>query len=189
MPNKRKIFFGIFVLAASFAVISGTQWLVRERTRAALSSCIAHLKQIDGAKSTWALEHQKRAEDIPTDSDLFGPEAYIRNKPICPRGGTYTLGKVGEYARCTFPEHSLDYGRVVVIDETGNPIAGAEISVQGYDYETAADGTSTAPISFRPKWIVVSKAGYRTERVEVPNEWPLTITLKPRPAPHDGSRD
>ena len=178
MQNKRKIFFATFLLAVSLMVISGMRWLVRERTRSALCSCIAQLKQIDGAKATWALEHQKKADDAPLDSDLFGPNAYIAYKPVCPRGGTYTIGKVGEYARCTIPHHSLDYGRVIVIDEAGNPIVGAEISVQAYCYETTADGGSYAPIDTIPKWIIVSKAGYKTSRVEIPSAWPITITLK-----------
>ena len=178
VPNKRKIFFAILLLAVGFVVISGTRWLVSGRTRAALSSCIAQLKQIDGAKSTWALEHQKTADDVPSDSDLFGAKAYIAHKPVCPRGGTYAIGKVGEYARCTIPHHSLDYGRVIVIDETGKPVIGAEISVQAYSYETTADGGSYAPIATIPKWIIVSKAGYNTARVEIPKAWPLAITLK-----------
>ena len=57
-------------------------------------SCIAYLKQIDGAKATWALENKKTNSDVPTASDLFGPTAYIRDTPQCPGGGTYTLNAV-----------------------------------------------------------------------------------------------
>jgi hypothetical protein len=177
--NKRGILLVISALALAYIAISGTRWILRARTQTALSSCIAHLKQIDGAKATWALEHQKKAEDIPKDSDLFGSDAYIRDKPKCPRGGTYTIGRVGEWPRCTVAEHNFDFGLVRVVDVAGKPVVGAEISVQSYDYQTAGDGTSVAPISLTPNWIIVSKPGYQTERVKVPDRWPLTVILKP----------
>jgi hypothetical protein len=31
---------------------------------------------------------------------------YLRNEwPECPRGGTYSIGKLDEWAKCSFPEH------------------------------------------------------------------------------------
>src|SRR6476646_3626160 len=64
-------------------------------------SCNSILKQLEGAKASWALENHKSGNSVPVDSDLFGEDRYIRRKPICPLGGTYTLGRVDEYARCT----------------------------------------------------------------------------------------
>jgi len=69
--------------------------------------CIANLKQLCGAKATWALEANKATNDVPTDADLFGPAAYIRTKPTCPQGGTYTLGRVDEDPRCSILMHNL----------------------------------------------------------------------------------
>ncbi len=71
------------------------------------SLCVAHLKQIEGAKATWALEHRKQPTDVPTDSDLFGTNRYIFVKPKCPAGGNYTLGAVSENPRCSIPSHTL----------------------------------------------------------------------------------
>jgi len=70
-------------------------------------ACIANLKQLDGAKWTWALENHKTTNDIPTDSDLFGSTAYIRVKPTCPVGGIYRIGTVGEKLLCSVPGHTL----------------------------------------------------------------------------------
>jgi hypothetical protein len=67
--------------------------------------CVMLLRSIEGAKATWALEQKKLPTDTPTDADLFGRNAYIYEKPTCPQGGTYTLGKVGEKPRCSFPGH------------------------------------------------------------------------------------
>ncbi len=69
------------------------------------SACIANLKQIDGAKAVWALESHKATNDIPGDSDLFGEDAYIRRKPVCPEGGIYRLGRVCDKAVCSTPGH------------------------------------------------------------------------------------
>ena len=70
-------------------------------------SCIANLKQIDGAKATWALEQKKAKSDIPTTNELYGVTNYIRDAPYCPQGGTYTLGRVDQKVRCSIPGHTI----------------------------------------------------------------------------------
>lgn len=56
---------------------------------------------MDGAKGTWALEQKKFNSDTPVDSDLFGAALYIRQKPDCPGGGTYTLDIVANRPTCS----------------------------------------------------------------------------------------
>jgi hypothetical protein len=72
-----------------------------------INACIANLKQIEGAKATWAMEERKSTNAVPRDSDLFGTNAYIRAKPQCPVGGAYTLGAVDELPTCSVPTHYL----------------------------------------------------------------------------------
>ena len=67
---------------------------VKARTNAQKNACIANLKQIDGAKATWALEAKKSNTDIPTPGLLYGPLNYIRDEPGCPSGGAYDLREV-----------------------------------------------------------------------------------------------
>src|SRR5678815_1257127 len=67
---------------------------VKARTASQKNACIANLKQMDGAKASWALEQKKNNADTPDDTDLFGATVYIREKPPCPANGTYTLGTV-----------------------------------------------------------------------------------------------
>ena len=74
---------------------------------AAGTSCIANLKQIEGAKATWALENHKTDSDLPGDNDLFGGNAYIRHKLACPDGGIYRIGPVGQKVLCSIPGHTL----------------------------------------------------------------------------------
>ena len=74
---------------------------VRARTASQKSACIANLKQIDGAKATWALENKKTAANTPTTGDLYGTTAYIRDEPSCPGGGTYAINAVDSKPTCT----------------------------------------------------------------------------------------
>ena len=80
---------------------------IKARQASQKAACIANLRTMDGAKATWALEQKKNNADVPTDSDLFGPTSYIREKPGCPAGGTYSLNQVDQKPTCTVPEHSF----------------------------------------------------------------------------------
>jgi len=87
----------IIALLAAIAIPN----FVKARANSQRSACIANLKQIDGAKATWALEMKKVNGDTPVDTDLFGTTAYIRVKPSCPGGGDYTIDKVDTRPSCT----------------------------------------------------------------------------------------
>lgn len=82
---------------------------VKARTASQKNACIANLKQMDGAKATWALEQKKTNTDTPADSDLFGATLYIKDKPACPGGGTYALTTVDTKVTCSLSAsgHSL----------------------------------------------------------------------------------
>ncbi len=66
---------------------------VKARATAQKNSCIANLKQIDGAAQQWALENKKAATDTYalTDTTVL---AYLKGSllPTCPGGGTYSAG-------------------------------------------------------------------------------------------------
>jgi hypothetical protein len=73
------------------------------------NACINNLRMIDGAKQQWALEYHKKITDIPTAQDITpymgrGPAGEF---PVCPEGGTYIIGAVGEKPRCSIPGHEL----------------------------------------------------------------------------------
>jgi len=69
--------------------------------------CINNLKQLDGAKEQWALEMKKKPQDSATFADLIGADKYIRNMPVCPAGGQYTLHSIAEVPTCNMPGHQL----------------------------------------------------------------------------------
>jgi prepilin-type N-terminal cleavage/methylation domain-containing protein len=80
---------------------------IKARTASQKSACIANLKQIDGAKQTWALEQKKVGTDTPVATDLYGTDKYIRDQPGCPAGGTYTIANVNTKPTCSVTDHTL----------------------------------------------------------------------------------
>ena len=80
---------------------------IKARQASQRAACVANLRTIDGAKATWALEQRKTNTDVPTDTDLFGPTSYIREKPSCPAGGIYTLNQVDAKPACTVTDHTF----------------------------------------------------------------------------------
>jgi hypothetical protein len=80
---------------------------VKARTTAQMNYCINNLRQIDGAKQMWALEHRKEQSDTPTPQEI---KQYLREgfeSFHCPAGGTYSIRPVGEPPTCSIPGHEL----------------------------------------------------------------------------------
>ena len=69
---------------------------VRARQSTQANSCVNNLRQIDGARTQYALEHSNGTSNI---GDLV-PE-YIRRTPFCPSGGTYATGGLNGNASCS----------------------------------------------------------------------------------------
>lgn len=69
-------------------------------------ACIQFLRQIDGAKQTWALENKKSPNDVPTPDDIA---PYLQNPEQirCPAGGVYSINAVAAAPTCTVPSHVL----------------------------------------------------------------------------------
>ena len=79
----------------------------RARVQREVNACINNLRQLDGGKEQWALENKKAAGAVPTWEDIVGETRYVRNMPVCPGGGQYSLNSVGENPVCTVPGHQL----------------------------------------------------------------------------------
>ena len=88
---------------------------VKARTASQKNACIANLKQLEGAKATWALENNKTSTDTPSEANLIGATAYVKTKPTCPGGGddylaAAQIGTVATTATCSLAAtmgHSL----------------------------------------------------------------------------------
>jgi competence protein ComGC len=80
---------------------------VKAREASQKNACVANLRQIQGAKDTWALENKKTTSETPTAADLYGPQKYIKGEPTCPAGGTYSINSVAETPTCSVPAHVM----------------------------------------------------------------------------------
>jgi hypothetical protein len=103
-----KTFIKILATTAVLILLTGIRYSFVEHSRLTVTTdaneCINNLRVIDGAKIEWALEKHKTTNDVPTWADL---RPYILNRypdsiPVCPWGGTYVIGKVGELPTCSF---------------------------------------------------------------------------------------
>ena len=97
-------------LILALGVLLALPNFVKARANSSKNACVANLKQIQGAKETWATENHKTLTAAPRKSDLFGRDRYIRTTPICPMNGIYHLGAVNEDPICSWggPGHSLE---------------------------------------------------------------------------------
>ena len=82
---------------------------IQARQTSQTNACINNLRQIDGAKQQWALEAHQQITDTPTWEDVRpyigrGPNGEL---PVCPDGGAYTIGTIGEKPTCSNREHVL----------------------------------------------------------------------------------
>jgi Tfp pilus assembly protein PilE len=93
----RIVYLLIIGLLAAIAIPN----FMKARTTAAKSSCVANLKQIDGAIQQWALENRKTNAD---PVDMKEAVKFLKGGvlPICPAGGTYAPGvTVGNRPTCS----------------------------------------------------------------------------------------
>ena len=99
----------IFIVMLAAASWPFLKFIFLQRRTGYPVPCISNLRQIDGAKEQWALEHKKVASDTPTDSDLIGPNRYIKVKPTCPAGGKYSYNNMATKPSCNAPsgDHTL----------------------------------------------------------------------------------
>ena len=71
-------------------------------------ACQENLSKLDGAKEQFALEYKSRNGAPVMWQNLLDPEAtgklgmgYLKSKPVCPSGGTYTLNNIGTDPTCS----------------------------------------------------------------------------------------
>ncbi len=73
-----------------------------------INACKSNLLRIKAAKQMWVLDNHKTSTDTPTMEELrpyFG--AAPNRDLVCPDGGVYTIGQIGENPTCSIPGHVL----------------------------------------------------------------------------------
>jgi len=101
--STKPVFIVITLAVVALLLAIAVPNFIRARTTKATNPRVNNLRIIQGAKEQWAMEQHKTTNDTPTLQDLqpymgHGVEGEI---PVCPEGGTYTAGRVGEPAKCS----------------------------------------------------------------------------------------
>lgn len=98
------IAWAVFIIPLMLAIAIPN--FVKARNVAIENACINNLRQIEAAKSEWALEKNKTGGDVPTAQDLT---PYLTNGkfPVCIAGGSYIIGAVSNLPTCSIPGHQL----------------------------------------------------------------------------------
>jgi hypothetical protein len=92
----------ISCILIGFVAVFVVPMLVRRIYERAANACINNLRQIDGAKEQWALENHITNRPVSTsDIQPYMGRGSAGTFPICPAGGQYIIGKLGEDPRCT----------------------------------------------------------------------------------------
>src|SRR5258706_15587973 len=73
--------------------------------------CVITLVQIAGSINAWRIDRGKTTNDVVTWGDLVGTNLYLKRRPECPYGGTYTITRVGEMPTCSIPEHTAAFSK------------------------------------------------------------------------------
>ena len=103
MPKKTIIsaLVVVFVAAALW-------WLSEHRGSNLKSPCLVNMESIETWKLNWMTANDKTLNDTPSWADLkpYMGDAAKRHGwkdgiPVCPEGGVYTVGRVGEWPRCS----------------------------------------------------------------------------------------
>jgi hypothetical protein len=104
-----KSFTIILAVVAVIVLVVAVLSIIRPLPYGHIGECCSRLRQIESAKQDWAVEQHKTTNDMPTWSDLY-PHLYMphftnrwfaNGVPVCPDGGTYTLGRVGQSPTCS----------------------------------------------------------------------------------------
>jgi prepilin-type N-terminal cleavage/methylation domain-containing protein len=90
----------IVVLIIGILLAIAVPNFIKARESSRTKSCIANLKQIEAAKEQWAMDQRAATTASPGTADLYGATAYVKNTPVCPSGGTYTINNLATRPAC-----------------------------------------------------------------------------------------
>lgn len=100
----------VIVFAVGLLTLGLAGWFKPVSTKAG-NPCVNNLRIIEECKTQWALEKNKTTNDTPNWDDIrpYFPDRWSNSIPVCPEGGTYTIGRVGEPPTCSIggSRHSL----------------------------------------------------------------------------------
>lgn len=102
MARSRKSFLGVafLLLGAGIVALLALDSKLFSKRDPARNACINNLRQIEGCKEQWAIDHNKPAGTLVTWPDIL---PYFKSDPRaeCDKGGVYTIGVVSNSPSCS----------------------------------------------------------------------------------------
>lgn len=80
---------------------------IRARMVAESHVCINNMKEIQNAKLAWARDTGAANDATPQWKDLI--PAYLSKIPVCVKGGSYSIGQVNAYPKCSIGNNNTEY--------------------------------------------------------------------------------
>jgi type II secretion system protein G len=93
----------VLIIGILLAIAVPSFMNARERSRA--NACRANLRQMQAAKEQWAMANNQGPTATPAWDDLV--PNFIQQQPVCPSGGTYTIGNMSTNPTCNVAGHTL----------------------------------------------------------------------------------
>jgi hypothetical protein len=106
MPNSIWRIIIAVLLVAAFAAVCARMISARHETASIF--CVQNLIRIQQIKEQWGMEHAQKTNAPVAWSDIL---PYMAERPRCPAGGRYVVGRLNEAPTCTIGgrDHSLEY--------------------------------------------------------------------------------
>jgi hypothetical protein len=100
---KRQIIYFVIAVAVILTALVFSLPLKKQRIQCKISQCAQNLWVLGLGKERWADDNGKTMDDTPTWDDLseYMSRHFTNGHPVCPDGGIYTLGRVGEPPKCS----------------------------------------------------------------------------------------
>lgn len=106
--RRRRRWFWVGICIGGVVVLMGAAVVlpcaVPAKPTAQRNACVNNLRNIERAKEDWALEEQQGAGAMPEEAMIFGSDGlhgFMKHPPVCPTGGKYVVGAIGEHPTCS----------------------------------------------------------------------------------------
>ena len=102
LKNRRgftlvEIMIVVLIIGILLAIAVPNFMQARDSSRA--KTCVSNLTQIASAKEQAAMDLKLQDTDTPTQAQLT--PTYLKNWPVCPAGGAYTIGNMSTAPTCS----------------------------------------------------------------------------------------
>ena len=127
---------------------SFTAYVSKGEAQTPLQKCLKNRLLIREAKAEWAKANGKQPTDVPKWEDLVGPDKSLKEKPVCPEGGEYSLAAAEPEAVCSkHAETRWVAAPAQATPTAATPAAGAQATpgTAGSTAGAQASGTPAAP--------------------------------------------